>query len=233
MRIGMGQGAAARRDVAYPHICQPPHRARDHWRRALHFGRMLDCCKRRHCTDLKLAVHGGRYLAEPVAQSSQAHQPGRAEPSGLHHQHQRGAPGNWPYIGIVWVDQRYRFLERCRLNEVKRCQCAVPRPPMAKAATSLSVKCFSMSFAFAFSTGWPMLPNFPVMVASTEKWIVVFPPVSDKRAIVMAVNRPTIPKGVPSTLASISSGGESCVSSTSALTLKRKEATWVSRMALK
>ena len=140
MRVAMRQRTAHCRHIAHAHVGQPLHGARDHRRMARDLGRMLERGERRERPDSQLA--------------------------GLHHQHQRGAAGDRPHVGIVWVDQRNRFLKRTRLNQIERRHGAAPGPLLAKAAVSRAINCFSISFAFALSTGCPMLPSFPVSVAS-------------------------------------------------------------------
>src|ERR1019366_543626 len=101
-----------------------------------------------------------------VAQFAQAYQSARPEHAGLHHQHQRGAAGDRSHLWIVRIDVRNSLLERGRLDQFERRHGAAPGPPLAKAAVSRAVNFFSISFAFALSTGCPMLPSFPVSVAS-------------------------------------------------------------------
>ncbi len=89
-------------------------------------------------------------LREAVAQFAQGDQPARPEHAGLHHQHQRGAAGDRPHVGVVGIDRRDRLFQRGGLDQLERRHGAAP---LAKAAASFSLKCFSISFALALSTG--------------------------------------------------------------------------------
>src|ERR1700730_17324798 len=77
----------------------------------------------------------------------------------------------------------------------------------------------SISLAFERSTGWPRLPSLPVRAASTAYLILLASPASVSVVSDVAVNRPTMPSGVPSTLASIWRGASARTTSTVTLNL--------------
>src|SRR5262249_3144597 len=144
--------------------------------------------------------------------AGEADKPRRPEYASLHHQHQRGAAGHRPDGRIVGVEQADGFLQRLRLCQFKRRHQAAP--PCANAAASRAANCFSISRAFDRSTGCPRLPSLPVKFASTEYAILVSSPASVSVVTDVAVMRPTMPMGVPSTVASISRGGSARVTAT-------------------
>ena len=166
VRVAMGEIAADGRDVAHADVGEPPHGAHDHRRVAGDLGRALDHRERRHGADREIAVRRGRDAREPVAGLAQAHEPGRAEHAGLHHQHQRGAAGDRPHRRIVRIEQRDGLGQRGRFQELERGHCAAPDAAGANAARSRSANCRSISLALARSTGWPRLPSLPVSAAS-------------------------------------------------------------------
>ena len=108
---------------------------------------------------------------------------------------------------------------------------SVPGAAAAKAARMFSANFCSMSLALDLSTGWPMLPSLPVMLALTEYFTSVWLPSSIRSVVETAVKRPTMPSGVPSILASMRSGGDSLVTSTLTLKLNFRYATLVSSTA--
>src|SRR5262249_22025941 len=148
--------------------------------------------------------------------------------AGLHHQHQRGAAAERAHRGVVGVEQPERLLERRGLSQFEGRH---PFPPDANAARKRSVNFFSISLALARSTGWPMLPSLPASVESIEYAITVWSPASVRCVREVAVSRPTTPIGVPSTLASMMSGGASRVTSTVTLNRNVRYATLVSSTA--
>src|SRR6185437_2818529 len=221
MRVGMRKGSPHSRDIAYARIRQTPHGAHDHRRMTGDFSRMLKHGKRRECADGEAAVTRGCNLREAGAELAQAHETPRPEDAGFHHQHQCRAAGNGAHVRIIRVDEGNGLLERSRLRKLERGHTVALAPPGAKAATIRSPNCRSISLAFALSTDCPMLPSFPVMVASIAYRIRVPPLSSESLVVAVAVSRPTTPIGMPSTLASIVSGGETRLISTVTLKVNR------------
>ena len=165
MRVAMRQRAADRRHVAHPHIGQPLHDARDDRRVAGDFRRVFDHGERRERADAQ-SIAIGCDAAEAAVKLAQTDEPARLEHAGLHHQHQRGAAGDRPHGRIVRIDGGDGVFQRRRLDQFERRHGAASALPPAKAACRFLLNCFSISRALARSTGSPIEPSLPVMVAS-------------------------------------------------------------------
>src|SRR5262249_5134684 len=151
------------------------------------------------------AAAGGKLDRIPARDAPQRDQPGRMKNAGLHHQHERGAAGDWPHGVVGAVEQRNRFFERARLGQFKRDH-RTPTARCSKAALSFSTKCRSISLALERITGCPRLPSLPVSAASISYCTRVAPSCSVSVVEDVALKRPTMPCGVPSSFAAMNAG---------------------------
>ena len=154
-----------------------------------------------------------------LAELAQADQPARPEHAGLHHQHQRGAAGDRPHGGIVGVEQRDRLVSEAGSASSN----GVMAPPRRRNAAhepcgKLLFHLLGLGLQHRLAQAAELSGQRRVDLIA----MMVSPPASVSRVDAVAVKRPTMPSGVPSTLASISSGGVISVTSTPTLNLKRR-----------
>ena len=97
---------------------------------------------------------------------TEAYQQARREHGGLHHQHQGSAAGEGAHRAVVGVEQGNGFGKRAWFGEFEGVHAVAPEAEGANAAAMALANCRSISLAFDFMTGWPILPSLPVSEAS-------------------------------------------------------------------
>src|SRR6266550_6107974 len=232
MRIAMGKRAANAGHIPDSHIGKRAERALHHRKPCDRFAAMLQFGQRHHRADPQSTLRVDSDFRITALDLREADEPRRGEHTSLHHQHQSRAAGNRANGGIVGIEERDGFHQRIRFRPREGDHDAASATPLGKAARNFSMNCRSISLAFDFSTGWPMLPRRPVKLASTAYLMIVSSPVSTKVAMEVADNRPTMPCGLPSILASMVWGRSARVMSTTTSNLKRIYAILVSNSAV-
>src|SRR5215471_9962314 len=230
----MGEIAPDGRYVAHPHVGEPPHGVHDHAGAIRDLGRAFDVGEWRQGADHQAAIRRGRN-ARQSRDFAQTDQPGWVKHAGFHHQHQGGAAADGTHRPVVGIEEAQGLVDGRGFGKLERRHEVTPDVSVgngrAKAASIFSANFRSISLALDLSTGWPMLPSLPVMLASIVYLTSVSLPASMRSVVDTAIKRPTMPSGVPSILASIRSGGDSRVTSTLTLKLNFMYAILVSRTA--